>query len=399
MQWAMSRGACHVYSAISSLYRWLYEAGNYQLRNVSGGRWAGHCRPVSIIFLLTELCNARCVHCDIWKNRGKEDSPSFDQWKSVVDDLRRWLGPVQVSFSGGEALLKPYTPDLVGHASSRGLFVEVLTHGYWDDQSKIERLAMARPGRITVSLDGIGETHSKIRGRENFWEKTSATITALRRMRKQHRLPYVIRLKNVIMAQNVQDILEIARFATQEGMEVFYQPIEQNYNTPEDPQWFLHSENWPKDTAKVISSVRELAAMKRRGSHIANSFAQLEAMIPYFENPSASRVSVMNHTAHEPKRSCSALVNMQFQANGDVTVCTGLPPVGNIKQSPVQAVWQHRHHVLREQGCCLARRCTPDELASMVPANSLTASSFSKQQSIQRVIMPPALRPRTGRPV
>src|SRR5512134_2635434 len=89
--------------------RELYEGFNYRLRSFAGGRWASYCRPTSIVFLLTELCNARCLHCYIWKNRGKEDSPTVEQWKTVLSDLRSWLGPVQVSFSGGEALLRPFT--------------------------------------------------------------------------------------------------------------------------------------------------------------------------------------------------------------------------------------------------------------------------------------------------
>ena len=81
---------------------------------------------------------------------------AVDQWKVVLADLRRWLGPVQTTFTGGEALLKPFAVDLVAHGTSLGLFVEILTHGYWPDQSKIEELALARPWRITISLDGLG---------------------------------------------------------------------------------------------------------------------------------------------------------------------------------------------------------------------------------------------------
>ena len=117
------------------------------------------------------------MHCDIWKNKGKEDSPSPEQWKTVFSDLRAWLGPVYTAISGGEALLKPFTIDLVAHSSSIGLFLEILTHGYWDDQSKIERLALANPWRVTISLDGMGETHSKVRGRDNFFEKSCHVLS------------------------------------------------------------------------------------------------------------------------------------------------------------------------------------------------------------------------------
>src|SRR5215470_10199757 len=102
--------------SLAYLYRRVHEGANYRLRTFAQGRFASHCRPTSVLFLLTELCNARCVHCDIWKNRGKEDSPSAEQWKSVLTELRDWLGPVQVVFTGGEALLKPFTAELAGHA-------------------------------------------------------------------------------------------------------------------------------------------------------------------------------------------------------------------------------------------------------------------------------------------
>lgn len=346
--------------ALQQLYKRVYEGANYRLRDVAGGRFASHCRPTSIVFLLTELCTAKCVHCDIWKNRFKEDTPTAEQWRQVMTDLRRWLGPVQVSVSGGEALMKAFTPELVGHASSIGLFIECLTHGYWEDQTKIERLALANPWRITVSIDAIGDTHTRLRGRPKFWERTSTSLRTLTRMRQEKGLQYIIRLKTVIMSHNLDEVAGVARFAAENGMESFYQPIEQNYNTPEDPRWFESSENWPQDTAKAIATVRNLMDLKRQGLPIANSEAQLEAMIPYYENPAAMRIAVQSHGAHERRMPCSAVTTLQFQSNGDVTVCYGQKPVGNIKQLPIREIWENRPHWW-ESGCCLDRRCTPEE--------------------------------------
>ncbi len=348
------------------VYRRLYEGINYRLRTVARGRFASHCRPTSAIFLLTELCNARCVHCDIWKNKGREDSPTAEQWKQVLTDLRRWLGPVQVTFSGGEALLKPYTIELAEHAHKLGLFLEVLTHGYWDDQKKIESLALASPSLVTISLDGMGKIHSRVRGRDNFFEKTSRTIGTFQRVRAEHSLPYVIRLKTVIMDQNLDSVCDVIRFGKQDGMENFLQPIEQNYNTPEDARWFEASPNWPRDIEKAIGVVRELMEMKRQGYHISNSYAQLEAMIPYFRDPDALRVSTQSHSAHERRLLCAALTMLQLQANGDVTVCYGAPGVGNVKERSIRDIWEHRPR-LWEQGCCLERRLTSREKDARSP--------------------------------
>lgn len=340
---------------LTTTRRKVYEALNYRLRTLAGGHLASFCRPTSIALLLSERCNARCLHCDIWKNRGKEDSPSEDQWRSVLRDIREWLGPVQVVFTGGEALLKSYTIDLVGYASSIGLFTELLTHGYWEDQTKIERVALAQPARVTISFDGLGATHSLIRGKQDFFDRTHKTVQTLKRTRAEHGFPTEIRLKTVIMQHNLDEICSIAEFAEREDLEVFYQPIEQNYNTEEDPQWFDKSDNWPSQTDKAVKAVEALRGLKDKGLPIVNSSSQLSAMIAYFMNPGALRIATQSHSAHEKRLSCSALTMLQIQANGDITVCTAMEPVGNIKLKSIRAIWEERPQWWRA-GCCLERR-------------------------------------------
>lgn len=342
-------------TSLDNVRRRLYLGANYRLRTFANGRWASQCRPTSIALLLSERCNARCIHCDIWKNRGKENRPSREQWQTLLNDLRVWLGPVHVVFSGGEAMLNPLTIELVQYASSRGLFVELLTHGFWEDQKKIEMLVAAKPARVTISLDGVGAVHNIVRGRAGFFDKTAKTIQTLLRMRKALASPLRIRLKTVIMKQNVTDVCNVARFAQRHDLEVFYQPIEQNYNTVEDQLWFQHSETWPGDTPKVVRVVQELKQLKLDGLPIVNSQRQLDAMIPYFQDPAKHRVAVQAHAAHEKKLSCSALTTLQIQANGDVTTCAAMPSFANIKNGSIREIWNGRPRWW-DSGCCLERR-------------------------------------------
>ena len=86
------------------------------------------------------------------------------------------------------------------------------------------------------------------------------------------------------------------------------------------------------------AAVEELITLKRTGLPIANSFQQLEAMIPYFKNPDAMRVAVQSHAGHEGKASCTAMVGLQLQPNGDVIVCYGKPPVGNVVDRSIRDI-------------------------------------------------------------
>ena len=345
---------------LQRLHMRVHEGVNYRLRTLAGGRFASHCRPTWIDFLLTERCNSRCCHCDIWQNKGKEESPTADEWKAALTDLRDWLGPVRVGFTGGEALLKIFTVDLLEHASRIGLNVELLTHGYWEKLDRIEAAARTNPYRITLSLDGIGTTHDRVRGREGFFAKTSRTIDTLRRLRDEEKLSYTIRLKTVIMSQNVDDLVELARYASVPGVEIYYQAIEQNYNAPDDPRWFETSANWPRDPERVIAQIEALRRMKRSGAHISNSDEQLAVMIPYFRDPEALRVTTQGHVAHEQAPVCAALELFQVRSNGEVKTCSNEPAVGSIRTQRPRDIWASRPRWW-EGGCCLTRRASEKE--------------------------------------
>jgi len=343
---------------LDSTYRRIYLGFNYRLRTFAGGRYAHACRPTSIAIGLTERCNARCIHCDIWKNKGREESLGLEGWKTVLSDLRRWLGPVHVVVSGGEALMKPYAVELVEHGSEIGLFIELLSNGFWDDQLKFERIAQAKPGRVTFSFDGIGSVHNLIRGRENFFDKTTGCIQTLTKARSDKRQRFEILLKTVVMRQNLDELSKIAKYAAFNHLEVFYQPIEQNYNTSEDPAWFEKSDTWPRNTERAVAAIEELIGLKHAGLPIANSLNQLKAMIPYFQDPARWRLATQAHSAHERLPLCSALTSLEIQADGGVSVCSRVRPIGNVKEKPIRQIWESRPR-LWEEGCCLGKSSIP----------------------------------------
>jgi MoaA/NifB/PqqE/SkfB family radical SAM enzyme len=72
------------------------------------------------------------------------------------------------------------------------------------------------------------------------------------------------------------------------------------------------------------------------------------------------RVAVQSHTSHERRQTCVALTTLQLQANGDVTVCSNAPRVGNVKHKSIREIWEERPHYW-ESGCCLETRLSDAE--------------------------------------
>lgn len=313
-------------------------------------------RPTFIALLLTRRCNARCVHCDIWKNTGPEKRLVLDQWKTLLGDLRRWLGPVDVLLTGGEALMLPEASDVAFWAASLGLRVEFLTNGYWKDQGRIKRLAAAGAWRVTVSLDAAGGVHSAIRGREDFWETVAGSIETLLAARRRGP-SFGVLLKTVVMQQNLDEAAGVARYAKSKGVEVLYQPVEQNYNTPDDPRWFEYAPTWPDDAEEAVAVIEELASLKAAGYPILNRLADFEAMKRYFRDPASIGAEVQAHVAHERRPTCCAISNLEIRPNGDVLTCAKMPPVGNVLSEPIRVIWAKRPRWW-EKGCCMTRQPT-----------------------------------------
>ena len=102
-------------------------------------------------------------------------------------------------------------------------------------------------------------------------------------------------------------------------------------------------------------------------------FAAAKAKYAYFLNPDAMRVAVQSHTGHLKHPVCSALTTVQVMPNGDVLACYGMPPVGNIKTTPIREIWEKRPRWWRE-GCCLNERCTTAE-KELLSISKVTAAA------------------------
>jgi MoaA/NifB/PqqE/SkfB family radical SAM enzyme len=98
------------------------------------------------------------------------------------------------------------------------------------------------------------------------------------------------------------------------------------------------------------------------------------------------RVSVQQHTAHLIHPVCAALTNIQVMPNGDVLACYGMPPVGNIKTTPIRQIWRDRPQWWKG-GCCLESRLTPAEAETRgLVRIGATGSESAVRQSSERQV-------------
>lgn len=110
-------------------------------------------RPLSLLCELTYRCNLQCPYCynplDLGAYRDELDDAT---WQRVVGEAAE-LGVLQVHVSGGEPTLRPDTAlTVVGAASSRGLYTNLITQGTFLDDTLLSRFVDAGLDHVQISI-------------------------------------------------------------------------------------------------------------------------------------------------------------------------------------------------------------------------------------------------------
>ncbi|MGB3838784.1 MAG: hypothetical protein ABS82_07625 [Rhodanobacter sp. SCN 67-45] len=126
----------------------------------------------------TLRCNLRCRHC--YSTSGPEQRGELD-----VELLERFLadaageGYNAIGMSGGEPLTWKPLPRLLACARSLGFATSVTSNGLLLDARRLAQLA-PHLGLLAISLDGVPESHNRMRNRAHAFEQMRAKLDLLR---------------------------------------------------------------------------------------------------------------------------------------------------------------------------------------------------------------------------
>lgn len=137
----------------------------------------------AIMLSVTNRCQCACARCAVSAG-GAGGGPEL-----TADEITRLLaqaaalGAREVSFFGGEPLLRPDLPELIGEARRLGLRAALTTNGLLLDEAMALRLKEAGLSVAGVSLDDPSpEVHDAGRGVPGLWQKAAAGARALVRL-------------------------------------------------------------------------------------------------------------------------------------------------------------------------------------------------------------------------
>jgi len=147
--------------------------------------------PGYLILFLTHRCNANCGHCFDHEQRtsiSKDDELTLDQIRELGSNLGKIA---HLSLTGGEPFLREDLPEIVEALYNQGgvRSFSISTNGSFPDRIKkiVPKIMTLAPGAriiLTLSYDGTGSEHDRLRGLNGLFAKTEASYQQLVRIRQ-----------------------------------------------------------------------------------------------------------------------------------------------------------------------------------------------------------------------
>lgn len=136
----------------------------------------------SLFLELTIACNEHCRHCGSKCGDVTNDRPmELEEWKKILDDVKRDfdISKMRLCVTGGEPLLYKDFFELMEYASSLGYKWGMTSNGTLITKEVAANLAKTHMSTISVSVDGLRDTHDWFRESPGSYDRTMEGIDNL----------------------------------------------------------------------------------------------------------------------------------------------------------------------------------------------------------------------------
>ncbi len=176
-------------------------------------------RLFSVHWELTYRCNERCSHC--YLNVLSPDAVPPDELTTseclrILDELAA-LGVLNLTFSGGEILVRRDFFEIARHAHAARFLLRLFTNGIAITPTIADQIADLHPYAVEISLYSTHpDIHERITGRRRSFELTTRALRLL------HERGARTVVKTPLMRENVRELHALQAFAGDLGAQFRY---------------------------------------------------------------------------------------------------------------------------------------------------------------------------------
>ncbi len=266
------------------------------------------------ILAVTYRCNSRCAMCDIWKHPSKKEEEIGPQ------DLETLPRMVRLNVTGGEPFLKEDLSDILEVVKKKAKRVVISSNGFLTKRT-LEVMSRHRDVGIRISIDGMEETHDKIRGVKGGYQKAIKTLKGLKDLGLKD-----LGIAVTVSDQNAKDLVSLYRLTKENRVELATAILHNAY-------YFQKMDNVINDECEVRLGLEKLIGEFLRSRHPKDWFRA------YF-----TRGLIEHIYGKQRAMKCTMGTDSFFvDPYGIIRPCNVMDfPFGNIKEKPFQEIWASR---------------------------------------------------------
>ncbi|MEN8228265.1 MAG: TIGR04133 family radical SAM/SPASM protein [Bacteroidota bacterium] len=165
----------------------------------------------------TTRCNLNCLHCgsDCKKDSNHPDIPMED-FLTALDTIESPSKNLIVVLTGGEPLLRKDIELCGREIRKRGMRWSMVSNGHLYDKERHISLLNAGLGALTISLDGLQDSHNWLRSNPHSFEKVDQAIGLAS---SSSRLNFDV--VTCVHKRNLHELPEVYKYLTAKGVKAW----------------------------------------------------------------------------------------------------------------------------------------------------------------------------------
>lgn len=286
----------------------------------------------------TTRCNLNCRHCgsDCSKDSVFKDMPLTDFLKAL-DTIQSPSKNFTVVLTGGEPLLRPDIELCGREIRKRRMRWSMVSNGYLYDEKKHIALLNAGLGALTISVDGLEQSHNWLRNNNKSFERVDRAIGLAA---NTPRLNFDV--VTCVSQRNFHELEEIRQYLISKGVKAWRLftiiPIGR---AKDDPEMFL-TDNQLKEMMEFISQARKKEEIEVKFS--------CEGYVGTYESK-----------VRDTPFFCRAGINIgSILIDGSISACPNIDrsfAQGNIYRDNFFTIWQTKYQLFRNRSWTRTGKC------------------------------------------
>lgn len=264
-------------------------------------------------------CNLNCKHCRV-SEKNDNEKLSLRESKNLLAEL--WYnGITMLNLSGGEPFLRKDIFQILDYAQKFEDIV-ITTNGTLLDEEKCKKLFTYKNIKLSISLDGLEETHDKFRRKKGAFKKVIDTLPIL----NKYKIKYAI--KYTLSKETAEDAIKLLNLVAKMGTTEFnVRRVIVAGNANED--MMLSNEKYKNIIRDLIQNCRKLNVKFRTGDPL---------LIPIFSE--VWGIDIKNDDLSKIYAGCQAgdeIIYIDYK--GNVGACSYIPKFAdNIKDKSLDDI-------------------------------------------------------------